>query len=128
MANGRKGVRHQMVEEHGYDLKFAYHLIRLSLECEQILETGDLDLRRDKEIYKAIRAGAYTQDEIRAMFATKESHLTSLYENSKLPDRPDERAIRGVLINCLEQHFGSMMMYNAASTAVGGATQIFAWL
>ena len=56
------------------------------------------------------------------MFSAKEAHLTSLYEKSKLPERPDEGAIRAVLLNCLEQHFGRMIMYCAMSAALVGAS------
>lgn len=106
MHNGRKGKRSQMVEEYGFDLKFAYHLVRLALECEQILSTGDLNLRRDRELLKAIRRGEWTEPRIREWFSQKERHLEQLYERSPLPYGPDEKAIKRVLMNCLEEHYG----------------------
>ena len=43
--------------EHGIDTKFAYHVVRLILEVEQILVEGDIDLQRNHEQLKAVRRG-----------------------------------------------------------------------
>ncbi|MCK9556371.1 nucleotidyltransferase domain-containing protein, partial [bacterium] len=48
------GKRKELVDKFGYDVKYASHLVRLLLECEQLLETGEMDLMRDKEILKSI--------------------------------------------------------------------------
>jgi hypothetical protein len=48
------GKRAELVEAHGYDVKFAYHVVRLLLEVEQILVAGDIALERDREQLKAI--------------------------------------------------------------------------
>ncbi|MEM7033402.1 MAG: nucleotidyltransferase domain-containing protein [Chloroflexota bacterium] len=37
-----EGKRRDLVKQYGYDVKFAYHLVRLLLEVEEILETGNL--------------------------------------------------------------------------------------
>ena len=44
-----EGRRLATVEAHGMDVKFAYHVIRLISEVEQILTTGDLDLEANRE-------------------------------------------------------------------------------
>ena len=54
------GKRAELVEAHGYDVKFAYHVVRLLLEVEQILVAGDIDLECDREQLKAIRRGEWT--------------------------------------------------------------------
>ncbi len=54
-----EGARTDLIEKHGYDVKFAYHLVRLLDEAEQFITTGDVDLQRDKERLKAIRAGQF---------------------------------------------------------------------
>src|SRR5206468_3796781 len=51
------GKRAEVVAAHGYDTKFAYHVVRLLGEVEQILLEGDIDLQRDNERLKAIRRG-----------------------------------------------------------------------
>jgi len=100
--------RYDNVQKFGFDVKFAYHIVRLMLEAEQILAHGDLDLQRDREILKAIRRGEWTEQEIEKFFNDKEVGLERVYEESKLPWGPDEPKIKELLLNCLEHHFGSL--------------------
>ena len=51
------GKRAALVGDHGYDVKYAYHVVRLLGEVEMILAEEDLDLQRDRERLKAIRRG-----------------------------------------------------------------------
>jgi uncharacterized protein len=93
---------------HEFDVKFAYHVARLTDECEQILLTGDLDLQRSKEYMKAIRRGDVPEQELRSFFDEKIKYLEKLYETSTLQYSPDEGAIKTLLVNCLEMHYGSL--------------------
>lgn len=92
----------------GYDTKYAYHLVRLLSEVEQIMIEGDLDLERNREQLKAIRRGEWTLDQVEAHFTDKEKALEDVYLKSTLPHSPDEAAIRELLLNCLEHHYGSL--------------------
>lgn len=107
-AEGTK--RAEMVSKFGYDVKFAYHVVRLMLEVEQILESGDLDLQRDREIYKSIRRGEWEIKKIKEFFSTKEAHLEALYASPgcPLPYGPNEPAIKQLLLNVLEEHYGTI--------------------
>ena len=100
--------RAEDIKNKGFDSKFAYHLIRLALECEQILAVGDLDLECNSEILKSIRRGEWTEDWVRDYFKEKEKTLEALYRDSKIPHSPDEAQIKEVLLNCLEHHYGSL--------------------
>lgn len=64
------------------DTKFLMHTMRLLSECEQLLQFGDMDLRRDNEYYKAIRRGEVKEKEIRELFSIKEKELEKLYNES----------------------------------------------
>lgn len=97
--------RHITTREHGYDLKFAYHLVRLLNECEQILIEGDLDLQRNREQLKSIRRGEWTNKEVIQYFSDKERQLEELYTKSELPHSPDVDKIRALLFECLEMHY-----------------------
>ena len=109
MKKARKeSKRAGKIAEQGFDTKSAYHLVRLLDEIEQILSTGDLDLRRNREQLKAIRRGDFNADEIIKWAAAKETHLERLYEKSELPWGPDEDAIKQLLLDCLEEHFGDL--------------------
>ena len=102
------GKRKQTIDEFGYDLKFAYHVVRLLNEVEQILIEGDLDLARNKEQLKAIRRGEWSLDKVEGYFAEKEKQLEKLYLESTLPVEPAKQAIKNLLLQCLEQHYGSL--------------------
>ena len=102
------GKRVELGEKFGYDVKSAYHVVRLLYECEQLLMFGDMDLRRDREHLKAIRRGDVPVEDIRTWASEKERQLEKLYLESKLPDRANEPAIRNLLLNCLEEHYGNL--------------------
>jgi predicted nucleotidyltransferase len=103
-----QGKRAALVAEHGYDTKFAYHIVRLLEEVEQILVEGDIDLQRSKEQLKAIRRGEWTEDRLRRWFSEKESQLEAAYAVSPLRPAPDEAKLKTLLLQCLEEHYGSL--------------------
>lgn len=104
----QKSKRFESRKIHATDLKFLYHLVRLSDECEQILSTGDLDLQRAREHMKAVRRGEISESDIREWFSAREKTLEKLYAESTLPHSPKESAIKVLLMNCLEEHYGNL--------------------
>lgn len=103
-----QGKRAELVERHGYDVKFAYHVVRLLTEVEMILVEQDIDLQRNNEQLKAIRRGEWTEERLRRWCADKESQLERAYSESTLRSTPDESKIRTLLLDCLEEHYGSL--------------------
>lgn len=105
-----EGKRRETIEKYGYDVKFAYHVVRLLLEIEQILVEGDLTLdRKDRrEHLKAIRNGEWSKKQVKQFFDDKERQLEELYHKSTLQYSPDEDKIKQLLIDCLEHHYGSL--------------------
>lgn len=107
-SNASNPKRQADIENHGFDLKFAYHVVRLALEGEQILMEHDLNIEQNAEILKAVRRGDWSEEKLRGWFNEKEKHLEELYVKSTLQHKPDEEAIKDLLMNCLEQHYGSL--------------------
>jgi predicted nucleotidyltransferase len=107
-ANASNPKRQASIEEFGYDVKFAYHVVRLALEGEQILIEHDLNIEKNSEVLKSIRRGEWSEQKLRDWFDNKERHLEDLYATSTLKHSPDEDAIRSVLLTCLETHYGSL--------------------
>jgi len=104
-----EGKRKETVEKYGFDVKFAYHVVRLMLEVEQIMLEGDLDLQRGREQLKSIRRGEWTMDQIEEWAAAKEKDLESAYHScKKIPHGPREAEIKQLLLECLEHHYGSL--------------------
>ena len=100
--------RYEIKIKFGYDVKFAYHVVRLLNEVEQILTENDLDLERNREQLKSIRRGQWTQQQIIDYFETKEKSLEELYTKSSLQYSPNEERIKTILLECLEMHYGSL--------------------
>ena len=103
-----EGKRKATVEKYGFDVKFGYHVARLLDEVEQILTLGDIDLQRNREQMKAIRRGDVPLDDLIKWASDKELQLEKVHSESKLPEKPDEAHIKSILLNCLEEHYGSL--------------------
>lgn len=102
-------ARQKSIREHGYDVKYAYHLVRLLNEVEQILLEGDLDLLRGNDQLKAIRKGDWPLDAVFAHFDERTKTLEKLYpESNAVPHGPPEEALKELLLECLEHHYGSL--------------------
>jgi len=102
------GKRKEIVDKYGYDLKFAYHIVRLLLEVEQILIDHTLDLTRNRELLKSIRRGDWKANEIKEWFYEKEKSLEKIYTESSLRHSPDEESIKQLLLDCLEEYYGTL--------------------
>lgn len=103
-----KSNRFEIIKSHNFDIKFAYHIIRLFDEVEQIMLENDLDLQRAREAMKSVRRGDWTAEEVRNWAMEKEKALEVAYTNCKLPERPPEKPLHDLLLRCLEEHYGSL--------------------
>ncbi len=100
--------RYESIQKYGYDVKFAYHVVRLLNEVEQLMIEQDLDLQRNNEQLKSIRRGEWTMDQIEQYFVDKEKSLEEVYQKSTLPHSPREADVKKILLECLEERFGSL--------------------
>jgi len=107
-TNSSNPKRAADIVENGYDTKFAYHVVRLALQAQQILLACDMDIMANREVLKSIRAGEWTLERLTSWFDEQEKVLESLYASSTLRHVPDEAAIKRVLMECLEMHYGSL--------------------
>lgn len=95
--------------EHNFSTKFLMHVVRLALECEQLLLTGELDLQRDSQTLLSIRRGEWTLEQGKKWWEEKERALETAYTNCRaLPHRPDEAKIKELLLDCLSAHYGDI--------------------
>ena len=106
--NSSNEKRAKSIEDYGMDVKFAYHVVRLLNEVEQIMVYGDLDLERNREQLKSIRRGEWTLEQLLDYFQAKEKHLEEVFSISTLRQSPDEEFIKTLLVECLEHHYGSL--------------------
>ena len=102
------GKRAVLVEQFGYDVKFAYHVVRLAQEAEMILNRGDLDIEAGKEELKAIRRGEWTLVQLQEWFAKRVQMLDEIFLRSTLRDEVNWDELNRILMVCLEIKFGSL--------------------
>lgn len=91
--------------------KYAYHGARLAFEAEDILKHGQLRLRREEatDYLMRIRNMDVPSKEVEEFIESKEVELQELYENSNaVPWAPDEAAVKELLLNALEEHWGDL--------------------
>lgn len=101
--------RKDLIEQYGYDTKFAYHIVRLALQAEQILEQGDMDFSVNAPFIKEVRKGTFKNvDELREWYKAKETDLDKLYNESKIPYKADKKFLKDILLACLEIKYGSL--------------------
>jgi len=110
-----EGKRVASVEKYGYDVKFAAHSVRLLNEVEQLLVDGDMDLMRHNDMLKSIRRGEWPKEKIIEYFDNNEKRLQLLCDQSPLPEKVDERKLKHLLINCLEEFYGDLRIEKNAN-------------
>jgi uncharacterized protein len=98
---GQKNVhRSHLEEKHGYDTKYAMHVIRLYGEAKELMEDGRITLPRpNKQELIEIRNGKYSLVEIRELGALLESEALTAHKSSPLPDQIDRDAISKLIAN-----------------------------
>ena len=111
-TNSTNPKRKESIEKFGYDVKYGYHLTRLLLEVEQILQEHTIDLERSNEVLKSIRRGEWTLEYLLEWFKKKETSLEEVYSSSTLRVCPDEKEIKSLLMECLEEYYGNLQCAN----------------
>jgi uncharacterized protein len=95
---GRKGQKNihraELEEAHGYDTKYAMHVIRLYLEGKEYMETGRITLPNPRvDLLVDIRKGKYKLSEIDTMGKELQVEIYSAQKKSHLPETVELEAI-----------------------------------
>ncbi|WPH57671.1 hypothetical protein [Mycobacterium phage WXIN] len=97
--------RPELIEIHGYDTKFAYHALRLGIQGQQLIETGQVSLpmlKPHREYLKQVRQGLYTKEQVLDAIDGLYSELETLTNGTDLPDKPNTEKINRWLIESYE--------------------------
>lgn len=96
----RSGSKHtnrpELIEQYGYDTKFAYHALRLGLQGIELMRTGSLRLPMSAEHCEwllGIRRGGATFDEVSRWLTGLRFGLEYEITRTTLPDDPDWQSI-----------------------------------
>lgn len=92
---GQKNIHRAALEEtHGYDTKYAMHVIRLYLEAKEYMESGKITLPNPRvELLVAIRQGKYKLSEIEGMGKDLQAETFAAQQKSPLPDAVNHEAV-----------------------------------
>lgn len=89
--------------------KLMYHCVRIALNIEEILASGDLNIDTRSDILNEVRSGAWDLDRFNEWIESRLSHIEHLKDNkNEIPHEADRLQIRKLLIECLEMNFGSL--------------------
>ena len=79
-----------MTPEHGYDTKHAMHLLRLMHTGLELLQTGELRVRRpDADQLNAVRDGSLSFEALLARATDLEAQMHAAARDTSLPDQID---------------------------------------
>ena len=99
-CHGRAGNREEIVSAHGYDTKFASHLIRLMFEGVELLETGSIEFPlKERRTILDIKQGKWEMSKVLDFSSELEKQIESI--DSKLPAKPNVEALERFTINKL---------------------------
>ncbi len=110
--------RQEYLDKYGYDIKMAYHPLRLLDQMNQLLDTGTMDLMNNKEECKAMRLGEwgpwekFRDDILNRLNLLEEKALRT---NALLP-KPQTGVLKQLLLDCIEEYYGSEEQMQRQST------------
>jgi uncharacterized protein len=100
----RNPPRAELERQHGYDTKHAMHLIRLMRMGLEVLETGDLRVRRDDaDELSAIRDGAMSFDELLAAASGLQQSMDNAAATTSLPADVDRDRVDDLLLALVQE-------------------------
>ncbi len=105
----RNPKRAELEAKWGYDTKHGMHLVRLMKMGREIMETGQVIVKRpDREELLAIRSGAWPIDKLIEWAETEEKYLDELYASGKspLPKQPNRNALDERCIQMAKEALG----------------------
>lgn len=101
----RNPARAALEAKMGFDGKHASHLVRLMRMCREILERGEVVVKRpDRDEILAIRNGAWTYDQLIEWVEKQDADMSALLETSKLPQSPDRVYLDGLCRSWVEEY------------------------
>jgi predicted nucleotidyltransferase len=93
--------RPELVEAHGYDTKYAMHMLRLGFQGVEFLETGQLSLPMlpiARDFVYAVRKGEVELNEVLTRAGELERRVEDLLDTSPLPEKPNYDAVNAWLV------------------------------
>lgn len=119
----RNVTRPELVEAYGYDTKYAAHVVRLGLQGEELLLTGQISLpMRDAEraLCVKVRTGGFSLAEASTQIIDAERRLDAAFAASPLPESPNAAKVEQWMLGAYLEHWNTHNV-RAKATAAGGS-------
>ncbi len=117
-ATNRKGL----MEKYGFDTKFGSHLVRLMLEGQELLETGELVFPlKESQLILDIKLGKYPMEEVLEMADHYETIVETCRDKSDLPVKPRYKEVQQLCMRLIKDHLG----YIIRDESFSSGTQYF---
>lgn len=102
--NTRNEARAALEAQYGYDTKNAMHLVRLLRMCREILETGEVLVKRpDAKELLEIRSGRWPYERLIEFAENEDKALTEVMKASKLPRTPDRAKLDKLCLDIISE-------------------------
>lgn len=100
------GNRKDLVEDYGFDVKFASHSVRLLKQCKELLDTGEIVFPlKEKDLILDIKRGKYNLQEVNDLIEDCQADCDISFEKSELPKKPRYDEINKLLMRSLKDWF-----------------------
>jgi len=121
-GNGGHGQpRTELVEQHGFDTKFAMHMLRLGLQGIELLTTGKLTLPIEGEnraYLRAVRNGDWSYDHCIARAHDLEKQLQELKVTSQVRPEPDREAVERWMLGAYSEAWSAGAVAQDATSRI----------
>lgn len=102
------GKRKHLIEQFGYDVKAASHVVRLLLQAEQVLTRGRINFFHIRDTVREVKLGKWDKSGVYDFYIEYEDKIERLEKSSNLREKPDTPKIRRLLFHCLDMHYGDL--------------------
>jgi hypothetical protein len=100
----RNPQRAELERQHGYDTKHAMHLVRLMRTGLELLQTGELRVRRpDAEELNQIRDGALSYEALVAVAADLQVRMSEALRTTELPPDIDYERVERIAFEIIRE-------------------------
>jgi hypothetical protein len=101
--------RPELIQQHGFDTKYAGHVLRLGYQGVEFLQTGTLTLpipEPERTRILDVRNGRVSFADVLAEADELQHRLVALLETSPLPEHPDHDAVNEFLVDAYRAWWG----------------------
>ena len=101
--------RPELIEAHGFDTKYAMHVVRLGRQGIELMTQGRLTLpmaEPARSRIMAIRRGEVPENEVIAEVTQVERELEAAIAASPLPAEPDREAVDAFIVDTYREAWG----------------------